>query len=105
MVDHHKSITFVGNGHVISRGSITTVSDNQRSWYNPAMFEINNWTTSASHTLTLNGVIVDDRGVAAGTQYVQATSNQDNTNVKVFTTMGIATALVGILAFFKRKNR
>lgn len=27
------------------------------------------------------------------------------TNVKVFTTMGIATALVGILAFFKRKNR
>lgn len=76
-----KSITFVGNGHVISRGSITTVSDNQRSWYNPAMFEINNWTASASHTLTLNGVIVDDRGVAAGTQYVQATSNQDNTKV------------------------
>ncbi|MDO4673219.1 MAG: hypothetical protein Q4A76_09920, partial [Porphyromonadaceae bacterium] len=76
-----KSITFVGNGHVISRGSIPAVSDNQRSWYNPAMFEINNWTTSTSHTLTLSGVIIDDRGVAAGTQYVQAAPNQDNTSV------------------------
>ena len=56
-------------------------SDTARSWYNPAMIEVQS-SSASSVGLTLSDVILDDAGMHEGTVFAQAVSggsNEDNT--------------------------
>lgn len=61
-------------------------SDTARSWYNPAMIEVQSLSAS-SVGLTLSNVILDDAGMHEGTVFAQAVSgngNADNNNNTIF---------------------
>ena len=77
--DKHLTITSSGEYAVtITRGdSFETQSDDARSWYNPAMIEVQ--TTSSSAGLTLTNIILDDDGKHMGTVFAQASSGEENT--------------------------
>ena len=81
---YNKNVTIVGEGTtapVVTRGdNFETLDDNARSWYNPAMIEIQ--TSEAPASLTLKNIIFDDAGKHMGTVFAQAISgegNKDNT--------------------------
>ena len=76
-----KDIVLNGNGHTIQRGdSFATISDNSRSWYNPAMIEV---TTpgAAGASIRLENIVLDDAGKHEGTVYAQASNGADNKEV------------------------
>ena len=77
--DKHLTITSSGEYAVtITRGdSFETQSDDARSWYNPAMIEVQ--TTSSSAGLTLTNIILDDGGKHMGMVFAQASSGEENT--------------------------
>ena len=56
-------------------------SDKARSWYNPAMIEVQS-SSASSVGLTLSNIVLDDAGMRKGTVFAQAVSggsNEDNT--------------------------
>lgn len=56
-------------------------SDTARSWYNPAMIEVQS-SSASSVGLTLSDIVLDDAGMHEGTVFAQAVSgdgNEDNT--------------------------
>ncbi|GEM_PF-4907657 len=56
---YDKDVTIVGGSHTITRGSdFSTISDNYRSWYNPAMIEIQ--TAKESSSLKITNLTLDD---------------------------------------------
>ena len=82
--DKHLTITSSGEYAVtITRGdSFETQSDDARSWYNPAMIEVQ--TTSSSAGLTLTNIILDDGGKHMGTVFAQASSEEDGGDNTVY---------------------
>ena len=82
----------IGSNHTITSGEggpytvtrsadFNLQSDTARSWYNPAMIEVQSLSAS-SVGLTLSKIILDDAGMHEGTVFAQAVSgdgNEDNT--------------------------
>ena len=71
-----------GGPYTITRSAdFKQQSDTARSWYNPAMIEVQS--SSASFVgLTLSNIVLDDAGMYEGTAFAQAVSgdgNEDNT--------------------------
>ena len=58
-------------------------SDSARSWYNPAMIEVQSLSAS-SVGLTLSDIILDDAGMREGTVFAQAVSGDGNADNTVF---------------------
>lgn len=58
-------------------------SDTARSWYNPAMIEVQSLSAS-SVGLTLSNVILDDAGMHMGTVFAQAVSGGGNADNRIF---------------------
>lgn len=82
---YDKSLTITsgeGGPYTVTRSAdFNQQSDTARSWYNPAMIEVQSLSAS-SVGLTLSNVILDDAGMHEGTVFAQAVSgdgNEDNT--------------------------
>ncbi len=82
---YDKSLTITsgeGGPYTITRSAdFYQQSDTARSWYNPAMIEVQSLSAS-SVGLTLSKIILDDAGMHEGTVFAQAVSgdgNEDNT--------------------------
>ena len=82
---YDKSLTITsgeGGPYTITRSAdFNQQSDTARSWYNPAMIEVQSLSAS-SVGLTLSKIILDDAGMHEGTVFAQAVSgdgNGDNT--------------------------
>lgn len=77
-----KDITLDGNGWEVSRAEdFETISDNSRSWYQPALIEV---TTPGGEgaSLRLEDIVLDDEGRSEGTIFAQASSQTgDNTKI------------------------
>lgn len=58
-------------------------SDTARSWYNPAMIEVQSLSAS-SVGLTLSKIILDDAGMHEGTVFAQAVSGDSNADNTIF---------------------
>ena len=71
-----------GGPYTITRSAdFKQQSDTARSWYNPAMIEVQS-SSASSVGLTLSGIVLDDAGMHEGTVFAQAVSgdgNGDNT--------------------------
>lgn len=72
-----KSITIRSAGtaspRTITRGSsFLTSNDTSRGYYNPAMLEVTVNSTTGTAALTLENIILDDKGLTNGTTYGQA---------------------------------
>ena len=64
------------NPVTISRGTeFDPQSDHARSWYNPAMIEVQTHTGGEGAGLTLTNIIFDDAGKTSGTVFAQAVSD------------------------------
>ena len=77
-----KNITINGNGYIVTRGNdFKTISDNSRSWYNPAMIEV---TTPGEQgaSLTLVDITLNDGGKYQGDVFAQAASGDNTKNVQ-----------------------
>lgn len=81
---YNKNVTIVGEGEtapVVTRGDeFRTISDNARSWYNPAMIEVGGTKTDGSEdlgkaTLRLKNIILDDAGKHMGTKFAFASTD------------------------------
>ena len=75
---YNKSLTITSLGdatYTVTRGSsFQTQSDDARSWYNPAMVEVQT-TGGVGAGLTLTNIIFDDVGKTSGTVFAQAVSD------------------------------
>ena len=75
---HSKSLTITSDEkgpYTVTRdNSFTTQSDHARSWYNPAMVEVQT-TGSEGAGLTLTNIVFDDDGKKEGTVFAQAVSD------------------------------
>lgn len=58
-------------------------SDSARSWYNPAMIEVQS-SSASSVGLTLSDIVLDDAGMHEGTVFAQAVSGDGNADNTVF---------------------
>lgn len=68
------TITSYGEKHTVSRGDgFATIADNARSFYNPAMIEIQE--TGGSPSLTLRNIVFDDCEKHMGIKFSQASSD------------------------------
>lgn len=81
--DKSLKITSGGGGpYTITRSAaFMQQSDIARSWYNPAMIEVQS-SSASSVGLTLSNIVLDDAGMHEGTVFAQAVSggsNEDNT--------------------------
>ena len=73
-----KNVTIHGNGYTITRGDeFKTISDNGRSWYNPAIIEVTTPEEQGA-SLTLENIVLDDAKKYEGTVFAQA-DKSDNT--------------------------
>lgn len=76
---YSKSLTITSDEsgpYTVTRGSsFKTQSDNARSWYNPAMVEVQTHTGGEGAGLTLTNIIFDDGGTHEGTVFAQAVSD------------------------------
>ena len=76
---YSKSLTITsgeGGPYTVTRdNSFTTQSDHARSWYNPAMIEVQTHTGGEGAGLTLTNIIFDDDGKKEGTVFAQAVSD------------------------------
>lgn len=62
-------VTINGNGYTVTRADkFAPLSDDARSWYNPAMIEIDG-------DICLNHIVLDDAEMTAGSRYAQATTD------------------------------
>ena len=80
------TITSLGeNAFKVTRGDVfDKLSDNARSWYNPAMIEVQGNPEGAECGLTLENIILDDGGKHEGTVFAQAISGDGNDNNTVY---------------------
>ena len=76
---YSKSLTITSDEsgpYTVTRGSsFKTQSDNARSWYNPAMVEVQTHTGGEGAGLTLTNIVFDDAGKTSGTVFAQAVSD------------------------------
>ena len=73
-----------GGPYTITRSAdFKQQSDSARSWYNPAMIEVQSLSAS-SVGLTLSDIILDDAGMREGTVFAQAVSGDGNADNTVF---------------------
>ena len=71
------TITSYGETRTVTRGrGFETLSDTARSWYNPAMIEVQGNQEDATCGLTLTNIILDDEGNHEGTVFAQAISGK-----------------------------
>ena len=72
---YSKSLTITSDEsgpYTVTRGSsFKTQSDNARSWYNPAMVEVQTHTGGEGAGLTLTNIILDDAGKHEGTVFAR----------------------------------
>lgn len=84
---YDKSLTITsgeGGPYTITRSAdFNLQSDTARSWYNPAMIEVQSLSAS-SVGLTLSNVILDDAGMHEGTVFAQAVSGDGNADNTIF---------------------
>lgn len=84
---YDKSLTITsgeGGPYTITRSAdFYQQSDTARSWYNPAMIEVQSLSAS-SVGLTLSKIILDDAGMYEGTVFAQAVSGDDNADNTIF---------------------
>lgn len=84
---YDKSLTITsgeGGPYTITRSAdFNQQSDTARSWYNPAMIEVQSLSAS-SVGLTLSNVILDDAGMHEGTVFAQAVSGDGNADNTIF---------------------
>ena len=70
-----KHVTINGNGHTITRtDGFSQIQDNARSTYNPAMIEVT-VPGGKGASLTLENIILDDKGMHKGDYFLQASSD------------------------------
>lgn len=73
-----------GGPYTITRSAdFEQQSDTARSWYNPAMIEVQS-SSASSVGLTLSNVILDDAGMHEGTVFAQAVSGDGNADNTIF---------------------
>ena len=73
-----------GGPYTITRSAdFKQQSDTARSWYNPAMIEVQS-SSASSVGLTLSNVILDDAGMYEGTVFAQAVSGDGNADNTIF---------------------
>ena len=71
------TITSYGETRTVTRGDdFETLSDTARSWYNPAMIEVQGNPEGAECGLTLKNIILDDTREYEGTVFAQAISGK-----------------------------
>lgn len=84
---YDKSLTITsgeGGPYTVTRSAdFKQQSDTARSWYNPAMIEVQSLSAS-SVGLTLSNVILDDAGMYEGTVFAQAVSGDGNADNTIF---------------------
>lgn len=84
---YDKSLTITsgeGGPYTITRSAdFYQQSDTARSWYNPAMIEVQSLSAS-SVGLTLSKIILDDAGMHEGTVFAQAVSGDGNADNTIF---------------------
>ena len=84
---YDKSLTITsgeGGPYTVTRSTdFKQQSDTARSWYNPAMIEVQSLSAS-SVGLTLSNVILDDAGMYEGTVFAQAVSGDGNADNTIF---------------------
>lgn len=84
---YDKSLTITsgeGGPYTITRSAdFKQQSDTARSWYNPAMIEVQSLSAS-SVGLTLSKIILDDAGMHEGTVFAQAVSGDGNADNTIF---------------------
>ena len=77
---YSKSLTITsgeGGPYTVTRdNSFTTQSDHARSWYNPAMIEVQTHTGGEGAGLTLTNILFDDARKHEGTVFAQASSGK-----------------------------
>ena len=75
---YNHDVTIEGNGFTVTRGDeFETQSDTARSWYNPAMIEVQADNSNVKSGLTLKNIILDDAGKHMGTVFAQAISGKN----------------------------
>lgn len=84
---YDKSLTITsgeGGPYTVTRSAdFNQQSDTARSWYNPAMIEVQSLSAS-SVGLTLSKIILDDAGMHEGTVFAQAVSGDGNADNTIF---------------------
>lgn len=84
---YDKSLTITsgeGGPYTITRSAdFNQQSDTARSWYNPAMIEVQS-SSASSVGLTLSKIILDDAGMHEGTVFAQAVSGDGNADNTIF---------------------
>ena len=84
---YDKSLTITsgeGGPYTITRSAdFNRQSDTARSWYNPAMIEVQS-SSASSVGLTLSKIILDDAGMHEGTVFAQAVSGDGNADNTIF---------------------
>lgn len=84
---YDKSLTITsgeGGPYTVTRSAdFNLQSDTARSWYNPAMIEVQSLSAS-SVGLTLSEIILDDAGMHEGTVFAQAVSGDGNADNTIF---------------------
>ncbi len=92
---YDKSLTITsgeGGPYTITRSAdFNQQSDTARSWYNPAMIEVQSLSAS-SVGLTLSKIILDDAGMHEGTVFAQAVSGDGNADNTIFVQDAIITS-------------
>lgn len=85
LVSKDLTVTSAGKEPVtITRGEdFAEASDNARSWYNPALFEVT-VAGGKDASLTLENIILDDAGLHEGTKFSQAVSGEGHGDNLVF---------------------
>lgn len=79
-----KSLTIYGGGHSVNRGTQFEVQqDNERSTYNPGLFEIGSTeSTEGSYSLTLINIVLDDNRLHSGDKFdIQQNGVDSNCNL------------------------
>lgn len=73
-----------GGPYTITRSAdFKQQSDSARSWYNPAMIEVQS-SSASSVGLTLSDIVLDDAGMRKGTVFAQAVSGDGNADNTIF---------------------
>lgn len=85
---YNKNLTIASLGEnaftVTREDGFETLSDTARSWYNPAMIEVQGNQEGAECGLTLTNIILDDDGKHMGTVFAQASSAEDGGDNTVY---------------------
>lgn len=85
---YNKNLTITsgdGGPYTVTRGDdFETQSDTARSWYNPAMIEVQADTEGGEYGLTLKNIILDDGGKCKGTVFAQAISGEGKVDNSIY---------------------